>query len=180
MSASPTGRLALFRQQLFSDPGLHCYAVLDGASVPDMLGLLERHPTQARVCLFRGEMDRALAAVAPYLVELEEDSPLVAELLGGLGRHWGIFAQSRAGLRELRKHFRTFQMVRGPDGRLLYFRYYDPRVLGRFLPRCDREECQRLFGPVQSYLLEQDAHTLLHLDQQAGELRQSPIALPME
>ena len=40
------------------------------------------------------------------------------------------------------------------DGREMYFRFYDPRVLGAFLPTCSAEQIRQMFGPVSSYLVE--------------------------
>jgi hypothetical protein len=63
-------------------------------------------------------------------------------------KHWGIFLTSRADLRSLRNHFRRFLMVLDPDGRKLYFRYYDPRVLRVYLPTCNAEEREIVYGDV--------------------------------
>ncbi len=49
--------------------------------------------------------------------------------------------------RSLRKHFRTFLMVKSPEGDRLYFRYYDPRVLRVYLPTCNADGNQLCFRP---------------------------------
>jgi hypothetical protein len=101
----------------------------------------------------------------PYLVKLEYDHPftkLVCE--EGWGNHWGIFVITPAevNIRDLRKHFRRFLMVYDSDGKLIYFRYYDPRVLRVYLPTCNAEEIKIVFGPVGSYITEdEDSSNLL-------------------
>ncbi len=167
--------------QLFADPTAGAFAVLDGASVPGLLDQLDRFEPEYE-CLYRGDLEPDLAEVAPYLVRLQPDSPFTAWVIGeGWGNHWGIFAASPADLREMRHHFRTFLTVHDPEGKPLYFRYYDPRVLRVYLPTCNREELATVFGPVTHYLLEdQDAGALLRFEVKSGALAQEKIALPSE
>lgn len=141
-------------EHLFSDEDVNVFAVLDGASVPGLLDkLYGLSPTFC--CLFRGELTPDMAEVAPYLVELEQDSEFTNWLIGqGWGNHWGIFAATDADFRRTARHFRTFLIVYDEAGRRLRFRYYDPRVLRTYLPTCNREELATVFGPVTSFLLE--------------------------
>ena len=148
---------------LFSQPETNVYTVLDGASVEQLPQLLWEHEPE-NICLYRGEQEPDMAAVAPYLVKLEYDHPftkLVCEK--GWGKHWGIFVLTSAevNIRDLRNHFRRFLMVYDPDGKLIYFRYYDPRVLRVYLPTCNTEEIKTVFGPISSYVLEDDDPTIM-------------------
>lgn len=148
---------------LFSQPETNVYAVLDGASVPGLLQVLWEHQPE-NICLYRGELEPDMAAVAPYLVKLEYDHPftnLICEQ--GWGKHWGIFVTTpvEINLRDLRNHFRRFLMVYDPDGKLIYFRYYDPRVLRIYLPTCNGEELGLVFGPAGSYIVEAEAPSVL-------------------
>jgi hypothetical protein len=152
--APPDAAARLLEQHLFFDPDVKAYAVLDGASAPGLLGHLQKHRPPYH-CLYRGELPPDIAEVAPYLVELHADNPLTKVILSeGWGNHWGVFVQTAADLRAMRKHFRTFLMVNDADGKPLYFRYYDPRVLRTFLPTCNTREASIIFGPVRSYLME--------------------------
>jgi hypothetical protein len=164
---------------LFADEELKVYAVLDGAAVPDLLAHLYQHEPDS-VCLYRGELKPDMAEVAPYLVQLAPDAEFTFWVLEqGWGQHWGIFAQSYADLRALRRHFRTFLMVYDGAGKPLYFRYYDPRVLRVYLPTCNAEELAAVFGPIESYLLEDEQPTTaLRFRNAAGELKQEkqPLA----
>lgn len=139
---------------LFDGAG-RAFAVLDGASIPDLpLKLYEMQPHA--VCLYRGELEPDMAEVAPYLVELYPDTVFTDWLLteGTTGRHWGIFARSPFSLVELRKHFRKFLTVYDEAGSPLLFRYYDPRVLVKFLPTCDAESLEKLFDRVTDFVAE--------------------------
>jgi len=145
-----------FYQTLFSDEESNVYAVLDGASVPDIIQNLAKYKAES-ICLYRGELDPELAQTAPYLVHLTADSELTDWVLSGIGHHWGIFAISKANIKDMRKHFRTFLMVYDLDDEPVYFRYYDPRVLRKFLPACNKDEKQDLFGLVDKYFVENEA-----------------------
>lgn len=146
----------LFGDRLGRDPDAKVYAVLDGASIPNLLEHLTPHAPNYE-CLYRGELKPDLAAAAPYLAILEEDSDLTDWILQqGWGKHWGIFAICPAELAAMRRHFRTFLMVHSSEGKPLYFRYYDPRVLRTYLPTCNAEELGTLFGPVQSFVMESE------------------------
>jgi len=69
----------------------------------------------------------------------------------------------------MRRHLRRFLIVRAPDGKRLYFRYYDPRVLSVYLPTCNAAELQYIFGPVRQFVCEgPDPTVLLRFD--AGQV----------
>jgi hypothetical protein len=148
----------LLVKYLFSEPATSVYAVLDGASVEQLPQMLWEHEPE-NICLYRGELEPDIAATAPYLVKLQYDHPftkLVCEK--GWGNHWGIFAIAPAevDIRAMRQHFRRFLMVYNPDGKLVYFRYYDPRVLRVYLPTCNTEEIMLVFGSISSYVIEDE------------------------
>lgn len=146
---------------LFVGQDINVFAVLDGASIPDLRSTL--HQLQPRyVCLYRGDLEPDIAQVAPYLVELDPDSEFTDQLvLDGWGKHWGIFLRSSADLNAIRRHLRGLLMVNDPDGRPMLFRYYDPRVLRKFLPTCTPEEIATFFGPADSILVENEGGTEL-------------------
>jgi len=139
---------------LFGKGDTPVFGVLDGASSPDLVKKLYEHEPEY-CCLYRGELQPDTASVAPYLVRFETESGFTDWVLSqGWGAHWGIFAVSTATLRTLRNHFREFLRVELPDRRTVLFRYYDPRVFRSFLPACNASELGKLFGPVQSFVVE--------------------------
>jgi hypothetical protein len=132
------------------------YAVLDGASVPNLPQELYQHEPDF-LCLYRGALDPDLAETAPYLVRLEPGTPFTEWVLNeGWGNHWGIFLTASCEMRDLRSHFRKFLIVYDAAGKPLYFRYYDPRVMRAFLPTCNATELQTVIGPIESYFVESE------------------------
>ena len=169
----------LLSKHLFSEQEeMNTFAVVDGASITDLLAHLDRYQPEY-VCLYRGELEPDMEEVAPYLVQVEPGSEFAEWLVGqGWGKHWGIFAVSAEDLRAMRRHFRTFLIVHDSDGKPLNFRYYDPRVLRVYLPTCNAEELATVFGPVECYILEdEDSNTALRFSVSSGSLQQEGLQL---
>lgn len=163
-------------RKLFVDEARSVYAVLDGASIPGLLSKLYQHQPD-HFCLYRGELPPDMAEVAPYLVHLQINAEFTTWVTSeGWGKHWGIFALSSADLRSLRQHFRGFLTVYDPNTRPMLFRYYDPRVLRSYLPTCNSEELAAIFGPVDSYLVEDEAgEIMLRFQLTSGALKSEKV-----
>ena len=132
------------------------YAILDAARDVRILALLMQSREQYQ-SLYEGAEGDQLAQVAPYLVRLETDSLLLSSLvLEGWGNSWGVFLSCAGDLQTVRRHLRHFLEVQMPDGKQVYFRFYDPRVLRVFLPTCTADETNQFFGPIKHYLMEDD------------------------
>jgi hypothetical protein len=141
-------------QRLANECSGRIYAVLDGASIPNLPDLLAQNGL-SNVCLMPGELEPELALAAPYLVEIPIPSPFAEIFLAkGLGQHWGILAVSDANLRTMRIHLRKLLSVWDPNGKPLFFRYYDPRVLRTYLPTCRTDELAEVFGPANAFYAE--------------------------
>ncbi len=166
-------------RHLFADPALTVYAVLDGAAIPDLIDQLYADGGPEFACLYRGQIAPDLAHCAPYLVVLAPGSSFTRWLLAeGWGKHWGIFATATADFKAMQKHFRTFLMVKDPEGKQLYFRYYDPRVLRVYLPTCNRSESATVFGPIRHYMAEdEDPGNLLRFSPDQTPPRKEAVKL---
>jgi hypothetical protein len=141
------------KQILFGEVA-NVFAILDGASVKGLrTHLFEKQPPN--YCLFRGELAPDMAEVAPYLVGLIDGTPFTDWLLSEKpGAHYGIFAQTRVSMIEMRRHFRQLTTVYNEDGNPMIFRYYDPRVLHQYLPTCNPGELRSFFGSVDKFFAE--------------------------
>jgi pSer/pThr/pTyr-binding forkhead associated (FHA) protein len=164
-NATPQDRLlSLFRNEF--QP---LYALLDAAVEPSILKVL-RESKEEYQSLYQGSSGAQLVHFAPYLVRLPKDSPLLETIVQqGWGKNWGVYLICDQPLEELRKHFRHFLMVRMPDGKQVYFRFYDPRVLRAYLPTCLPVEIEQFFGPVKHYITEDiNPNSLLQFSDLAG------------
>lgn len=167
----------VLEKHLFGEEGVQVYAILDGASVPDLLGRLPEAVEYE--CLYAGELAPDMQMVAPYLVRLEAGTGFTDWVLDeGWGKHWGVFVVVAAGIRAMRLHFRRFLIVHDTDAKPLIFRYYDPRVLRTYLPTCNGEELNTIFGPVLRFLAEgEDANQLLRFRRAGDKLTADVLPL---
>lgn len=149
-------------QILFSYPDYIVYAIVDGASAEGLLDKLAKTETNYK-CLFSGDLSPELASASPYLIQMEKNSPVFEWLVSAWGEHYGIYAivPNTVEFEVVRKHFRTFLLVVGPDKKQIFFRYYDPRVFRVYLPTCDMKEANFVFGPLHSYVLEGENNEIL-------------------
>jgi hypothetical protein len=109
------------------------------------------------VCLYRGDAAVTMAEVAPYLVELDPHARFTSWLLEkAWGNSWCVFLHAGVALERLQAHFRRLVMAQLPDGKMVYFRFYDPRVLRAYVPTCTAEEAARFFGPVERFIVEDE------------------------
>jgi len=144
--------------QLFFIKDANVFAVLDGASISDLLDKLKQYQPEY-YCLYPGELIPELEKASPYLVKLEKDSAFTQWVCEGYGKNWGIFVAAKANLRTLRNHFRELLTVEDSKGNPMYFRFYDPRIFQVFLPTCTDDEKKLVFGPVLCYFAEVEEDT---------------------
>jgi hypothetical protein len=132
------------------------YAIVDAARDRAILKLL-REASPEYQSLYEGAQGEELKEVAPYLVRLPGDSPVLKSLVSqGCGKSWGVYLTCDLPLKELREHLRRFLKKKLPNGENVFFRYYDPRVLRIFLPTYRGVSATEFFGPVESYLVEEE------------------------
>ncbi len=126
-------------------------AVLESVDAPAVPELAERLGEERAVSLFRGLPEERYWALAPYLVEVDEETlEWIREELWS-GASWGILLESARSVEELRRHFRPWVVVEDPNGDEMYFRFYDAEVLRTFLASATFQETVDLFGPVTRF-----------------------------
>ena len=128
-------------------------------------------------CVYGAEIPHALALVAPYLVAVRGDTPVAGMFAReGRGGAWGMMLRSDASMAALAEHFYGLTRAELPGRKPVLFRYYDPRVMRAFLPTCTAEELRTVFGPVESFLIEQRGGDWLTYALENGELVTRPPA----
>src|SRR5215210_5032556 len=105
--------------------GTRTFAVLDAARDPRIYPAVLAADCEW-TCLYRGDAAIRMAEVAPYVLELDRYALFTSWLLeNGWGSSWGIFLNAFAELELMRNHLRRLTMAQLPDGRTVYFRFYD-------------------------------------------------------
>jgi hypothetical protein len=154
------------------------YLLLDCAGIDAGAAALPRETCAELECLFTGELAEELADVAPYLGRVKAfdgEAPGTTEDL--LKRHVGmlvVLAPAADGERptfsQLHRHFRKFNVVYGPEGKPLFFRYYDPRVIIEVLSVLEPQQLDAFFGPVDSLVLVDGEARTVRCYRQGGKL----------
>ncbi len=165
-------------ERLFRSPDLQVFAILDGASIKGLPMAMWEHQVVSW-CLLPGNLEPDMSEVAPYLIQLEKGEEFTQWVLKeGWGNHWGVFVVSKENIRTLRGHFRSLVKVKDEDGEPMIFRFYDPRVLRKFLATCEAEELSEVFGPTEEFVLEaEDPEELLWFRLDGGELKEGVVDL---
>lgn len=133
--------------------GGNWFAVIDGAQDSRLMALAQSCGNH--VCMISGELDPGLAPALPWLVQLNPEERLTQVWRDhGQGRNWGITLQSPMDLLHVKLHLKKFLNARLPDGRLVLFRFYDPRVLRTYLAAATPAEREPWFAGVTRYSVE--------------------------
>lgn len=135
-----------------ADLGANVYGILDGASDSRISRKLGRSDCEY-LCLYT-DLPEPIIEVAPYLVLFRRNSNFTRWVLkNGWGNHWGILFTAEGDVFQAASHFRQFIVVQTEEGKRLYFRFYDPRVMRTYIPTCNKNELLTIFGPVQKYFM---------------------------
>lgn len=124
---------------LFSE-GYALYAVIDGATVPNLRMTIEASGLDHR-SLLQGEKDIELAEVAPILVQLAPPDKLTRAIFARAGVPSPLWDSNSAslfvsnvGIEGLRAHLRRMTMLQTEALTWQYFRFYIPSVLHGLRP----------------------------------------------
>lgn len=130
------------------------FLILDGALLENQLIQGEKLNAQCR-SFYRGATDPEIEAVGPYIFTYPNSTSFQNWYIqNGLHKHWGILIDSPSSFDQIYEHFRKFVCFQSEDDQLLYFRFYDPRVLKLFLLDCDSVQLTEFFGPVTKFICE--------------------------
>jgi hypothetical protein len=126
--------------------GQRAYAVIDACDEPAVPPRMFALGPSLAVSLYRGRAERDYWSIAPYLAFVDDDlAHWLHEHL--TGRPWGFLVSTEMDLSSLRRHLRRLLLVEVPDGRTMLFRFYDPRVLHRWLASATPDEVGELLAP---------------------------------
>lgn len=152
------------------------YAVADCARDNRIYDLV--HDALFPMCLYRTEVVSPLGRAAPYLVPVgHADKLLAAWRREGVGQSWGLFVlSSEQQQAPLRQRLRIFNQAKLPDGRIVVFRWWDPRVFRVYLPTCNAEELGLWFASVEEFVCEAEGGAGFHIYRNAdGVLRDQRV-----
>ena len=126
------------------------FALIDAARDPSIANLVRQE--KAWQCMFGGNLDPAVEAVAPYIVRLDPGSNFTNILqTHGWTNAWGITCHAAAKMVDVRRKLRQNLEVVMPLGETGLFRFYDPRVFVPFISASAPHELEPWFDPIDAY-----------------------------
>ena len=127
------------------------YVIVDGAADPRLYPVVSSASRHA--CLYQKDYDEETLAALPHLVKLVDGEQL-PDLWRQYeaGRFWGIALQSSLELSALRRHLRKFTTARLPDGEVVLYRFWDPRIFRTFCESAEPSQLEEFFGKVETVI----------------------------
>lgn len=143
-------------------------------------------------CLFKGEAEESLEETAPYLVDatltqssLDGDEHLPRFHKTFFQKHWGentgIFIRTTLPMEAVWQHFRKFtKVVMEDDGQKVFFLFYDPRVLPKYLRNISNNEekvrsfCTTNTDSIFSFFIENGDRSVIEAKPYEGALTDRP------
>ena len=149
------------------------YIVLDAAKMQQHLEVAKQFNPK-HLCLFKGEGEQKYGSVSPWLFTYRKMSYFDDWYISSGGnQNWGVLIETKVKFEKLYFHLKKFTRVKSETGTIMYFRFYDPRVLPTFLETCDEEQLIEFFGPIDKFILEKD-HQIIQYELIENKLVQKP------
>lgn len=125
------------------------YIIFDTALNGQYTLLLLQNAYTVNQSLFKGTKDEALSDVAPYIFQV--DDKLFEKINGPIVSLEAIVVlDSEQKINDLLAHFQQF-IYEKINGRENYFRFWDARVLARFIPACNDKKLDDFFDGVNCF-----------------------------
>lgn len=144
--APPDNMEAILWGQGNESCAFHTAALLDPLAWPGLQELLKEYETES-LALFSGYIDREHAEIMPRCVMLTQSSPLALQLAHSLPERGALFLRWEAARKKSLADVAAWLSRAGrawlPDGRGVWFRWYDPIIFSDFWPLA--HESQRAF-----------------------------------
>jgi hypothetical protein len=147
------------------------YCIIDSAQDEEIFPMLKNCEWEY-TCLYKknlhfegDRMVEELAATAPYLLKLDPTGMNVESFVKErLGKKQIIVLESAAPMQEIADHFSSLLKAMDEDGKVINFRYYDPKILRVYLPTCTDEETYIFFGDIDTIWVEGEDEEILEFE----------------
>ncbi len=132
------------------------YIILDGARLDEKLDEVIKLNSSGYP-LLNAKSEKYVQNLSAFLFIFQDGDQFSNLVLNqGWGQSWGIYIISTKSLNDLQLHLSKNMYASLDSGEIMYFRFYDPRVLRIFLPTCDKVQLEEFFGPVEKFIAEDE------------------------
>lgn len=124
--------------------------------------------------LFKGTRDEVLEDVSPWIFQVD------GQLMKNLHSEPVFFPfpllllESEEDIHMLSTHLKQF-IYQTIGGREYFFRFWDGRVLAKFLPTCDKAQLLNFLGEINYFITDSGNEELVKLSQEGGALKKVNI-----
>lgn len=151
------------------------YLIYDTAlnGFPTLLGLQKYY--EVNQSLFKGTKDEVIMDVSPWLLLIDDKLKENLSNETDVSMHFTLQVEAEGDIHRVATHFKKF-IYQTIDGREYFFRFYDARVLKKYLPTCDEDQLIAFFGPIKYLMAEGDTDgELVQYSLEGGMLKQKKI-----
>lgn len=152
MNNQPAQSLLVVERRLTLEHAVHfaregcLWSIIDACDALDVPVKMRELGPENALCLLPEEY----CMEAPYIVRTDEDT--LAWLEKNLWKSpWGILFISKEPIEVLYRHCQNLLYRTLGDGNVWYFRYYDPRVLDKYMRNHLPVESTAMFGPLIAF-----------------------------
>ncbi|MCX6270597.1 MAG: DUF4123 domain-containing protein [Bacteroidetes bacterium] len=137
-------------------PLIPAFLLLDAARMGDNMD------TAKQLCirfdtLIQGKNKDLIIRYGPFLFDIQDNIQFKNWYFEqGWGDSWGVLVYSSEDQKSIVKHLGGLLLSKTPNGRDRYFRFYDPRVLRKYLPGCDKNQLKDFFGSIDYFITEDE------------------------
>ena len=153
------------------------YLIYDTAlnGFPTLLGLQKYY--EVNQSLFKGTKDEVIMDVSPWLLQIDDKLEENLSNETDVTMHFTLQLEAEGDIHGVATHLKKF-IYQTIDGREYFFRFYDARVLRKYLPTCDEDQLIEFFGPVDRFIVGGDTENeVIQFWQENGVLKKQHMTL---
>jgi len=136
---------------------MNTYLIYDPAINGAYTQLILQQQYPVHRSLFAGTKDEGLDDVAPFLFQTDELFAQKVMYQQLIELKAVVFLKAEGSLEAVATHFRPF-IYQTLKGREYFFRFWDARVLAKFLPTCDKEQIKTFFEDLESLTIADESN----------------------
>jgi len=147
------------------------YLIYDTAlnGFPTLMGLQKYY--EVNESLFKGTKDEVIMDVSPWLLQIDDQLSENLSKETDFSMQFTLQVEAVGDIHRVATHLRKW-IYQTIDGREYFFRFYDARVLRKYLPTCDEDQLIEFFGPVDRFIVGGDAENeVIQFWQENGVLK---------
>ncbi len=140
------------------------------------LMVLKKHYAQHQ-SLFKGTKDEALEDSGPWIFAVDGRLQEIVDKENGVANRYSVLIESGEEMEAVVAHLKQF-IYQTIEGREYFFRFWDGRVLAKFLPTCESAQLNEIFEDIDCFAVESGKKgEAIVFTQERGRLREDKLPM---